>query len=169
MKNLTDSIKLVENIDVTFDKFKSIPFLTDDVIYLVCINKVPFDAEKNFDPYYEFHICKEGEQIGGMRLRVGNSATLLYPGHIGYEIREEYRGQGYAVRACKLLFEVAKMHQMSGVLITNDIDNSASRRVCEKLEMDLWGAFRVPKELEMYDPEHDTVNVYFKELEKGEV
>ena len=70
-------------------------------------------------------------KIGECDLRVGHNENTYYGGNIGYSINEEYRGHHYAGKACLLLFELAKRHNMDYLIISCDPDNFASRKTCE--------------------------------------
>ena len=47
--------------------------------------------------------------------------------------QKEYRGNDYAGKACRLVFEIAKRHGMPFVMISCRADNLPSRRTLEKL------------------------------------
>ncbi len=133
-----------------FDDFIDLPWLSDGLIHLVCTEKRPAIPEKKWVPAYHFLVCRGSQAVGWIQLRVGygggpHDANLYYGGQIGYEIDEPYRGQGYAGRACRLLAPVARAHQMPALLITNLVDNTASRRVCEKLGLRLLRAAPIPE------------------------
>lgn len=53
-------------------------------------------------------------------------------GHIGYNLRPQYRGQGYGTRALALVIEEARRRGLPGVQIPIEGDNRASRRIAEK-------------------------------------
>ena len=135
---------------VKFDGFIDLPELSDGVIYLVCTDKKPGDSEKKLVPGYGFAVCKGGEKIGGISLRIGYTDNLYYGGQIGYDIDEKHRGNGYAGRACRLVLPVAKAHGMTKLLITNNHTNTASRRVCEKLGARLIRVARLPEWNDLY-------------------
>ena len=121
-----------------FGGFIDLPHLTNGNIQLICTKKTPADPVKLWVPCYQFSICKGSEEIGGINLRISygggaHNDNMYYGGNIGYGIQEAHRGKGYAVEACKLLIPVARAHKMATLLITNNEDNLASRRVCEKL------------------------------------
>ena len=126
-------IEYYNALPVVFDDFIEVPELSDGVIHLVCTAKVPGNPEKKYVPSYEFAVCKGSEKIGEINLRIGYTDGLYFGGQIGYGIDEQHRGNGYAGRACRLVLPVAKAHGMEKLLITNDHNNDASRRVCEKL------------------------------------
>ena len=107
-------------------------FLKNSEIKLVLERTAEGNEEKGWVPAYHFAICNlTGTKMGVCDLRLGHNDNLYYGGNIGYSIYEEYRGHHYAGKACLLLFELAKMHQLEYVIITCNPDNYASRKTCE--------------------------------------
>ena len=104
--------------------------------------------------------------MGEINLRIGCSgfgpdlSSLYYGGQIGYSVDESYRGNGYAGRACRLFLPVAKAHGMAKLLITNNIANTASRRVCEKLGPLFVRAARLPEWYEPYKEGQRFMSIY---------
>ncbi len=149
-------IAYYNSLPVIFDDFIELPELSDGVIHLFCLKKNPAVLEKKYVPAYDFSICKGGEKVGEINLRIGYSgfgpdeSSLYYGGQIGYFIEEKHRGNGYAGRACRLVSPVAKAHSMTKLLITNDVTNEASRRVCEKLGARLLRVARLPVWHDLY-------------------
>jgi predicted acetyltransferase len=99
---------------------------------------------------YSFAVTKGAEVVGHISFRIGYTEGLYFGGNIGYDINEEYRGRGYAGKACRLLIPVAKAHGMTTLRISNNVNNLASRRVCEKLGARLIRAARLPEWTDMY-------------------
>jgi RimJ/RimL family protein N-acetyltransferase len=147
-----------------FDGFIDVPELSDGVIHLYCYSKYPGNEEKKYVPAYSFAVCIAGEQIGHVSLRIGYTEGLYYGGQIGYGIDEPYRGNGYAVRACRLIIPVAKAHRMTKLLISNDHKNYASRRVCEKLGARLLRIARLPEWTELYKEGQLLENIFEWEI-----
>jgi len=148
-----------------FDGFIDVPMLSDGTIYLVCLDKQLGDPDKKHVPGYEFAICTNGEKVGRINLRIGYgggfyNSNLYYGGQIGYDVDEPHRGNGYAVRACQLLLPVAKAHKMKILLITNNITNHASMRVCEKLGTRLVRVARLPEWTDLYKDGQRFSNIY---------
>lgn len=107
-------------------------FLKDEEISLVLERTAAANPERGWVPAYYFAICnKDGVKIGECDLRVGHNENTYYGGNIGYSINEEYRGHHYAGKACLLLFELAKLHNLDYLIISCDPDNVASRKTCE--------------------------------------
>lgn len=112
--------------------FLNTDFLRNDEIVLTLERTVEGDPEKGWVPAYHFAICSPaGEKMGVCDLRIGHNDLLYYGGNIGYRVEEPYRGHHYAGKACKLLFELAKKHDLGYVIITCNPDNWASRKTCE--------------------------------------
>src|SRR5581483_4417860 len=63
---------------------------------------VPADVSAGLVPYYHFLILlADGTEVGHINFRLGLSEHVrISAGHIGYEIREPFRGHGYALNAC---------------------------------------------------------------------
>lgn len=107
-------------------------FLKGEEISLVLERTAAANPERGWVPAYYFAIRnKDGAKIGECDLRVGHNENTYYGGNIGYSINEEYRGHHYAGKACLLLFELAKRHNMDYLIISCDPDNFASRKTCE--------------------------------------
>lgn len=153
-------IAYYNSLPCAFDGFVPLCEMTDGVISLVCIAKKPAVPEKKFVPAYHFAVVKGGEKIGDINLRIGYTDGLYYGGQIGYGIDEAHRGHGYAAAACRLLAPVARAHGMQKLLITNVPENTASRRVCEKLGARLVRMARIPEWHDMYKEGKRYVNIF---------
>ncbi|WP_433788515.1 GNAT family N-acetyltransferase [Actinoplanes sp. CA-252034] len=71
--------------------------------------------------------------LGTISLRHSLTDFLLQAGgHIGYAVRPSARGRGVAGWALGDVLEVARRRSLTLVLITCDVDNTASARVIEK-------------------------------------
>lgn len=147
-------------LPVSFEDFVEPGELTDGEISLVLSRKSPAIPEKKWVPSYEFDIVKDGAKVGNVGLRIGYTDGLYYGGQIGYGVDEAFRGRGYAGRACALLKPVMRAHGMRIALITNDVNNLASRRVCEKLGARHVRAAALPEWHDLYEAGHRTENVY---------
>ena len=83
----------------------------------------------------EFDIVLHGTttRVGEITARLGFNDFIYYGGHVGFGIDEAYRGRGFAVEAVKLLEPVFSVNGIDKIYITNNPDNAACIRVCEKL------------------------------------
>lgn len=132
--------------------FLETAFLKNDEIQLVLERTVNGDEEKNWVPAYHFSIRDiDGTRIGICDLRVGYNDNLYYGGHIGYTVFPEYRGHHYAGKACLLLFQLARKHNMEYLYITCNPDNYASKKTCEYAEGKLLEIVELPEGNDMRD------------------
>ena len=97
---------------------------------------------------YTFNIFlrKTRRCVGYVSLRIGESPALYYLGHIGYRIEPDYRGHGYAARACQMITPLMQELNLRSVCITADPDNTPSRKTCERIGCELESIVRVPAE-----------------------
>lgn len=126
--------------------------LNDEEIYLQLNKTADENKEKGYVPAYYFTITRniDGVKVGKCDLRVGHNENTRYGGNIGYEIFEGFRGKHYAGKACKLLFILAKKHDMNEVIITCNPENVASRKTCKYSGAELIDIVDVPLWHEMY-------------------
>ena len=94
------------------------------------------DETKGFVPSYDFDIVRlsDSAKVGEIDLRLGYVRNVYFGGNIGYNVIEAFRGNGYAGKACKLVFQIARAHRMPYVIITCDKDNLPSRKTLEHLD-----------------------------------
>ena len=132
--------------------FLNTDFLENDEIKLALERTDEGDPERDWVPAYHFAVCnKEGVKMGACDLRIGHNDKLYYGGNIGYNINEEYRGHHYAGKACLLLFELARMHDLGYLIITCNPDNIASRKTCEYAGGELLEIAELPEGNDMRD------------------
>lgn len=130
--------------------FLDTSFLASDEIQLRLQKTVEGNAEKNWVPAYHFSVCdRQGREVGVCDLRIGHNSNLYFGGNIGYRIQEEYRGHHYAGKACLLLFELAKRHNLDYLIITCNPDNYASRKTCEYVGGKLIEIAELPEDNDM--------------------
>jgi tagatose 1,6-diphosphate aldolase len=132
-----------------FDEFDRIP---GEEIDLVLTFKAPGIAAMDIVPSYMYDIVLHGtyDVVGKIDVRIGMNRNLYYGGQVGYSVEENYRGSGFAAKACRLVRRVAEAHGMKTLLITCDPDNAASRRTCENLGAELLEIADLPPDNEMY-------------------
>ena len=113
-------------------QFLEVEKLVDDDLELVLAECVPENRERCFVPCYNFEMNVGDEIVGGIRLRIGENYDLtMFSGHIGYSVSPPSRGQRFASRNCRLLFDLARRHEMKELWITCDENNLASCKTCE--------------------------------------
>ena len=151
-------------------KFNDYEVLTDGEIEVVVRAKQPADRLKGYVPAYEFDIRLTGKvgSIGSVSLRIGNTEHLvMYAGHIGYGINEEYRSNRYAAKACNLIKRVAIDHGLKTLWITCNPDNYPSRRTCEILGCEFVEIVDLPADTDMYQQGDKRKCRYRWDLESG--
>lgn len=133
-------------------EFKNYNYLTDGVIDLTLHEQVPEDEEKGYVPAYMYYITlhKSQDIIGEIDIRIGYNENIFYGGHIGYEIDEAFRGNGYASKACNIVKQVGLGHGMDKFIITCNPENISSRKTCEKIGAKLLEIVELPLNNEMY-------------------
>jgi predicted acetyltransferase len=119
--------------------------LTSGEVALRFVRVVPGESSRGFVPYYHFRILlADGSDIGHINFRVGDTEHVrVCAGHIGFEIRESFRGHGYALEACRAIASFVR--SISGVVtITCDPDNLPSIRTIERLGASFMDEVAVP-------------------------
>ena len=126
--------------------------LIDSDLELVLVKKTPANPVKRYVPAYVFEMRRPGKTIvlGTIRLRIGSAVALRFPGHIGYEVKQRFRGHRYAARSCQLLLPFANAHGLKALWLTVDPNNTTSRRTCEIIGAKYVETIRIPKEHPMY-------------------
>lgn len=108
--------------------------LIDGDLELVLVKRRSANPRKALVPAYIFHMRLAGtkHRVGQIDLRIGNTEMVVkYGGHMGYGVKETYRGRRFAARGIRLLFPLAREHGLNPLWITCNPDNIASRRSCE--------------------------------------
>ena len=119
--------------------------LSYDDVSLAYEETVPGDPERGLVPFHHYRIIHCGTDVGHINFKVGDTEHIrLVAGHIGYEVREEFRGRGFAYMACRALAPFARSLYPS-VLITVDPSNSPSIRVIERLGAAFLDELEVPE------------------------
>jgi prolyl-tRNA editing enzyme YbaK/EbsC (Cys-tRNA(Pro) deacylase) len=120
-------------IDDVADETLAMP--SDGEIALRVASVSGADGKKGFVPMYRFEIVRlaDGTTVGAADLRLGYVRNTYYGGNVGYSVKPEYRGNAYARKAVRLLFEIARAHRMPYLIISCSEDNDASRKTLEHL------------------------------------
>jgi len=140
-------------------------FLKNDEIQLLLEKTVEGNEEKGWVPAYHFAICDlEGTKMGTCDLRLGHNDKLYFGGNIGYRVEEPYRGHHYAGKACLLLFELAKKHELEYLIITCNPDNYPSRKTCKYAGGELLEIVELPADSDMRERGETEKCIYRFEL-----
>lgn len=141
--------------------FLNTDFLKNDEIQLKLEKTSDRDDEKGWIPAYHFAICNsEGVKVGKCDLRIGHNEKLYFGGNIGYGVDEAHRGHHYAGKACRLLFELARKHDLEYVIITCSPNNHGSRKTCEYLGGELLEIAELPKDSDMREKGETKVCIF---------
>jgi tagatose 1,6-diphosphate aldolase len=122
-----------------------------DIVTLHFDSLKPGDSEKGYVPYYHFRIIDTtGNDVGHINFRIGNTDHVLFcAGHIGYEIKEQFRGHSYAYHACITIAPFVKSFY-SSVLLTCSPTNLASKHTIEKLKCNYLGEHQLDQNEQAY-------------------
>ena len=146
-------------------QFQNTEDLRTDEFYLQLVKTVNAQPEIEWVPAYIFHLCLPDDTvIGKCDFRVGFNDKIYYGGNIGYRIDRPYRGHHYALKACQLLFKLARRHKMHDVYITCTPDNDASARTIELAGGKYLETARIPEDNEMYLEGKRQVKIYRVDL-----
>lgn len=151
--SLLGSIRRALMSDATPFEFREPGLLVDGELTLALMDTVPGNIDRGRAPVYRFTMMRSGTslQLGEVDLRISEIDDILnYFGHIGYSVLPEYRGHRYAARSCRLLFDLAREHQMKHLWITCNPENLASRRTCILIGGHLINTVELPKNHELY-------------------
>ena len=108
--------------------------LIDGDLELVLDETRQADPGEGRVPEYRFtmRVLGSGPTVGRVVLRLQCTERLKrYGGNLSYDVSEEYRGNRYAARGCRMVLPLAVRHGLDSLLITCRADNEASRRTCE--------------------------------------
>ena len=132
--------------------FEKTDDLRSEEIYLEQGARLRPNKKRRFPAEYELFIRRtsDGARVGHCAFRVGHTEYSFFGGNIGYEIYEPFRGNHYAAKACLLLYDLARRHKMSYVLITCNPDNLASKRTCELAGGILIATVDLPENNDLY-------------------
>lgn len=142
--------------------FKEPGILQDHDLELLLVKK----QQENFHPFvpeykFEMRHIPSNTRVGYIDLRTSLTPQLEeYGGHIGYGVDPEHRGSNYSARSCRLLFPLAKAHNINPILITCSPDNLASVKTCESVG----GRLVKQQTIEIENGVHRPTNYYHIDL-----
>jgi predicted acetyltransferase len=104
-------------------------------------------------PLYIFSVLVDGDEAGGIRLRVGNTDLLrLWAGHIGFNVEPKFRGHRVAERATRLITPLALLHGINPIWLTCNPENTASQITLRRLGAVLMDTVDLPGEYAKFEP-----------------
>ena len=150
-----------------FAFFDNFDCLFGDKVKLKIIEKNKGDNE--IVPFYYYDIYNSNDvHVGKISMRIGNNFHSYYNGHIGYEIFDEHSGNHYSYEAARLLFRVARAHQMLTLFLTCAQSNAASIKTIEKLGGIKKEVVKIPKECFFYHERIEDYCIYILSLPERE-
>ncbi|MCE5196283.1 MAG: GNAT family N-acetyltransferase [Negativicutes bacterium] len=120
--------------------------LQDQEIYLQLQAAVEAEELTGNLPTYYFKIRRRSDdvELGRCDLRIGTNCKTAIDGNLSFTIYPAWRGHHYAAKACRLLLQLARRHQMESLIITCRPENTASRKTCLLLGAQLQEIFTLP-------------------------
>lgn len=89
--------------------------------------------------------------VGDIDLRLTMNKYMYYYGHVGYNVKEAYRGNHYALKACEMIKIIARdVYNLSELVITCNPDNIASLKTIEELGCKYIETVNVPISHQLY-------------------
>ncbi len=143
---------------MSFQFFNNFDFLSDGEIDLKISGK--YFGDEEMLPFYYYDIFLKDRFIGRISMRIGHNFHSYYNGNIGYEIEENFRGNNFAFKACKLVLPIAKAHGMNEIFLTCDENNIPSYKTIEKLGGELLEIVRPPKNYFAYRGNMEKQRIY---------
>jgi predicted acetyltransferase len=132
--------------------------LSDGVLDLKVVFLYDGKGDMGSVPMYGCFLYLAGTttRVGEIFLRLGSDREeeICYNGNIGYSINQQYRGKGFALRACELVKRIAIIEGVKELIINCNVRNNSSIKVIEKLGAELIEEIQVPL---LYLDEHDHV------------
>lgn len=109
--------------------------LEDNEIKLLLKSQDQPDYENGILPRYGFSIIhiNDNKDIGVVYFAVDTTRRQYLKGHLSYGVSSDYTGHNYAMKACRLIKQVALAHGFERLFVGCGYDNIASRKTIEKL------------------------------------
>lgn len=135
---------------------------TDNVIDLL-------RPKDEYDVYFDIGLHGTNKLIGYISYGDDSLRDIKITGNVGYGIKEKYQGNGYALRALKLIKSVLIKEDFDKILLNISPDNIASRKTAINFGAQLICYRPIPKNhsLYNYNSKH-TMMVYKYDLIENE-
>ena len=104
------------------------------------------DVALGLSSFFHFHILtKANVRAGHINFRITSTPHVRrVAGHVGYEVLEAHRGNGYAFQACLALVPLIRQYH-DRIILTADPSNRVSIHIIEKLKARFLGEVGVPR------------------------
>lgn len=102
-------------------------------MYLALLCYEDIDLPNGWDPYYIYLIMVDEVEIGRITLRTNYSDLTYYTGHIGYEIYEPFRRNGYGFKALKMIQSKIEEIGYDFVWLSCNPNNIASKKIIQQV------------------------------------
>ena len=142
--------------------------LKDNEIKLVLKSQDYPDYEKGILPRYGFSIIhiNDNKDIGVVYFAIDTTRRQYLRGHLSYGVSPDYSGHNYAMKACKLIKQVALAHGFQRLFIGSGYDNIASRKTIEKLGATHITVNDVPDDEILQELQKDKIDMYVWDITK---
>lgn len=125
---------------------------------------IPKDFEE-YDNNFDIYLHNTNEFVGTIWYDEGNDKEFVkYYGNVGYKIKEEYRGNKYALKALKLLKDIMLDDDVKTMIFSILPENIASRKTAEKFGARILCYRPVPKKHKLYNIEGSLLVIYKFEM-----
>ena len=142
--------------------------LEDSEIKLILRSQDQPDYEKGILPRYGFSIIhiNDNKDIGVVYFAVDTTRRQYLRGHLSYGVSPDYSGHNYAMKACKIIKQVALAHEFKRLFIGSGYDNIASRKTIEKLGATPVTANDVPDDKILQELQAEKIDMYVWDITK---
>ena len=116
---------------------------------------------EDFNYDFDIYLHNTDECIGNIWLDRGSEPEFIkYYGNVGYQIKEEYNGHHYSLKALKLLKQVILRENIRTMLFSVLPENVASKKIMERFGARIICYRPVPTSHKLYDIKGEKVIIY---------
>ena len=128
---------------------------------------VPYYVKEPYE-YFDIYLHNTNDYVGYVWFDGSDDYELMkYYGNVGYEIKESYRGNNYALKALRILKEIMIRKKIRAMVFSIEPNNKYSINVAEKLGAEKVGSRKVPPKLGLYTFNGEDVDIYVYELQEN--
>lgn len=144
----------------------------DERIIIKTDGEIDLTIPKDFEEYdntFDIYLHDTDDFIGTIWFDEGNDEDFSkYCGNVGYDIKKQYRGNNYALKALKLLKDVMLDDDIKNMIFSISPDNIASRRTAEKFGARILCYRPIPKNHRLYDFSENKRIIYICNIGENE-